>query len=128
MDERIRQGEELLRGLCPRYGLLGVRDVWGMWHVSNSPIDTRLSPFQSCLQISRTDLESWDLDRIEEVVVGWVLEGWEQPVQGVMIPGRSEYRFSCALGKVSAQTCSASCATGTDSGGSTRGGFTTLRA
>lgn len=63
----IDQKEDLLYELCDRYGL-ACEYAWGTYHISK---DTHADG-----AVTRTELSSWDADRIEEVVVGYALSGW----------------------------------------------------
>ena len=66
---RIDEKEDLIDDMCDRYGL-SFSYAWGRYYISVS--DT-FSEILSYISFSREELEGWEVDRVEELVVAYVI-------------------------------------------------------
>lgn len=67
---RIDEKEDLIHDMCDRYGL-ELSYAWGIYYIS---VSNTFSKCKDITKFSRADLEGWGISRIEEVVLGCVLD------------------------------------------------------
>ena len=70
---RIDEKEDQIKDICDRYGLT-FDYAWGKYYISVKPGEGVLSlDFNSFITFSRGELEGWEVDRVEELVVAYVI-------------------------------------------------------
>lgn len=71
---RVDEKEDRIKEICDGYGLT-FDYAWGKYYISVPVNYDILSPDPNAvIWFSRSDLEGWEVDRVEELVIAYVIE------------------------------------------------------